>query len=256
MTSARFIAIGNAKGGVGKTTTVVTLGHLLAIQGRRVLIVDCDAQGHVAYAPGIDRAPGLFSLLVAGASLDTVIVPSSRTRLDIIPGDETTMQVKDNLAGRHYRETILDRAMRPAAERYDFVFFDASPSMDVLTVNVIRAAREYIVPVAVDTLPLLGLADYLRAVGEHCEMAGRAARITAIIPTLFDEISRESRDNLKKLQERFADRVTPPVPRDVRAREAPKYGRTLFEYASASRALAAYVAVMEHVLASHPPGQE
>lgn len=244
---SRVIAIGNSKGGVGKTTTAVTLGHLLAVQGYRVLLVDCDAQGHVAYALGVDRAPGLFSLLVAGAPLEEVVVPGVRRGLDIVPGDETTTQVKDVLAGRNYRELALERAIRPALDLYDYVLFDSSPTMDVLTINVIRAAREYVIPVAVDALPLLGLVDYMRAIAEHNEMAARPMRITAIVPTFFDATTRESRDNVTRLQERFGVHVSQPVPRDVRAREAPRYGRTLFEY-SANRAVGAYVALMDRVM--------
>lgn len=244
-----ILAIINFKGGVGKTTTAVTLAHLFAMCGQRVLLVDCDAQGHAGYALGVKRAPGLWNLLTKAPNAQPQdVLCTARYNLDLIPNEVNKgSALKDWLSVQVYRETLLARALRPLAKDYDLIILDAGPSYDVLATNVIHAADGYLVPVAVDTLALAGLTDFVNTISKHREFIGRGLDLVGVVPTLYDARTRESSHNLASLFDKFGDLVTPPVPRDVKAREAPAYGKTLLEYAPYSSAAGAYYLVMQHV---------
>ena len=222
----RTIAIANQKGGVGKTTTAVTLAHDLTRRGYRVVLVDLDAQGNVASCFGLAPSPGLFRLLLDLATLDDVLV-EARPSLWLLAGDASTAKLKTVLAAESYRETILAEALRPL--NTDYVILDTGPSRDLLHDNAHHAADEIIIPVGLDHLALIGVAqelETLKIVREH----GHPVEITAILPTFWDATTNESATNLRRLVETFGDMVLPAIPRTTRLREAPALGRTLWEY--------------------------
>jgi chromosome partitioning protein len=260
--NTRVIAVGNQKGGVGKTTTSVNLGHALAMLGFSVLLVDLDSQGHVSWSLGIQRQPGLYNLLNPAAQLplDRVTVPSGRQRLDVVPGDKSTAGIKMALAGEDYREQYLKRALQPAIGRYHYVILDCGPTLDILNVNAFHAATHFLITVKVDALALVGVADYIESLSKHLGLTGRAAQtcVLAIVPTMFDQVTRESREVYANLLATFGHSddtarrlmtlpVAAPVPVDTKLREASRFGRTIWEYAPKSSAAAAYVALMERV---------
>jgi chromosome partitioning protein len=132
------IAIANQKGGTGKTTTAVTLGHRLAQDGHRVLLVDTDVQGHVAKALGLEKAPGIYQLVQHYQGVGQPLVVQARPNLDIIPSDKTTEPAKRMLVSMDFRERILADTL--AAFEYDVAIIDCAPSVDVLHVAALVAA--------------------------------------------------------------------------------------------------------------------
>jgi chromosome partitioning protein len=237
------LAIVNQKGGVGKTTTAVTLAHGLTLKTwgddqLQILLVDLDAQGNVADALGLEKRPGLYDLLVS-RDPDAAVAYGGRSGLACILSDKRTVETKQILAGRNFREYSLQKALEHFADEgwYDVVILDAAPGVDVLQVGALVACDGFLIPVALDHLAVVGAGDALAsaaALSGH----GLGGEFLGVLPTMWERSTKESDTQLKELVGQFKRLVWPPIPKDVKAREAPAFGRTLYEYAEGCRALA------------------
>jgi chromosome partitioning protein len=241
---AYTILIGNQKGGVGKTTTTVTLGHGLTYHGYRVLLVDLDSQGHVAVNLGLEKASGVSDLLVYGKAR---ITGTGRDDLYLIPGNKETVLARQIVAGRSFREMALQRALSPLQDSFDFILLDTPPGLDVLTISAIMAATHILVPVALEELALDGLVEYTHSILE-ARQGGARCDLAWVVPTMYDRVAKEIGRNFKALAGTYPEQVAGPVPRDAKMREAPAYGQTIWEYASKSRAAVAYAHLVGRVL--------
>ena len=237
MTTTFLIA--NQKGGVGKTTTAVTLAHLMALDGYRVLIVDLDPQGHVALSLGTQHQTGvtdaLYRLLIGGAPLKDVIL-NVRPNLDAIFGDKSTRDANDALIGRIYREQVLINVLRGVS--YDVMVIDSPPSASVLNVAAMVVADYLIVPTLMDPLSIDGVNQVL----SYAAIVSTQYKIplAGIIPTLFDRTTKETSVQLEALRKNFPNHMWPPVPFDTIARTAPDPGLTLVEFAPRSPCMIGY----------------
>jgi chromosome partitioning protein len=234
------IAIANQKGGVGKTTTAVTLGHGFARQGYRVLLADLDSQGNVADSLGLAPGDDLRRLLSPDLkeALGSVVTPSGRERLELVRSDKTTASLKQTLAGVTLREYVLADALEGAD--YGLVILDCAPSVDLFHYAALVAADWLLVPTRLDKLAVNGVRDVLQTLVSlqrvsHCQLAG-------VIPTFYERVTRESHEQLLHLARTFGRQVFPPIPQDTQCREATRYGQTLWEYAPRARALAGFEA--------------
>jgi len=241
---AYIVLVGNQKGGVGKTTTVVTLGHGLTYHGYKVLLVDLDSQGHLASSMGLEKAPGLSDLLVYGKAR---IVDTGRDGLYLIPGNKDTVIARQIIAGRSFREMALQRALAPLQDSFDFILLDTPPGLDVLTISAIMAATHVLIPVALEELALDGLVEYTYSILE-ARRGGARCDLAWVVPTMYDRVAKEIGRNLRALAGTYPEQTTGPIPRDAKMREAPAFGQTIWEYASKSRAAVAYAHVVERVL--------
>jgi len=233
----KIIAFANQKGGVGKTTTAVTLAHGLARQGKHTLLVDLDPQGHVAFTLGLQKSPGLYRLIVMEEPLSKLVV-TARPNLDVLPGDKHTEKVKRQITLADFRESILADILRPTG--YDAILIDMAPSLDVLHINGLVASDFVIIPTRLDALAVDGVKEILLTMGEVGQR-GHLFQGYSIIPTFFDRTTRETLTQFKEIVRAFNRRVWPPVPQDTRVREASAYGKTPWEYAPESSAVAGYV---------------
>lgn len=232
-----IIATMNQKGGVGKTTSAITLGHGLARQGYKTLIVDLDPQGHVAQALGIPKAPGLYSLIAEDKPLQKIVV-DARPELYILPSDKSTEAAKRHLHQTYFSERVLKNKL--AAAPYQVIILDSAPSMDILHVAALVAAEYILIPTRLDALAIDGVNEILRSYAEIA-MSGEGRSIGyAILPTFFDRVTKETVVQLEELVKAFKGHVWPPIPADVKAREAPAYGKTLWDYAPSCPALTGY----------------
>jgi chromosome partitioning protein len=232
---AIVITVANQKGGVAKTTTAVTLGHGLARSGYKVLIVDLDPQGHVAFALGLEKSPGLYHLLVEEQPL-AQSVQCARENLDILPGNKQTEAAKRYITTLNFRERVLARALKGAD--YDVILLDTPPSLDVLHVAALIASQRVIIPTKLDALAIDGVNEVLRSMAE-VEQDHHFNGYT-ILPTFFDRTTKETSVQLRDLVETFGELVWPPIPQDTHAREATAYGQTLWEYSPESPSLTGY----------------
>lgn len=233
---SKILAVANQKGGVGKTTTAVTLAQALTLQGKSVLLADLDPQGHVATALGLEKSDGLYRRLVDHEPLAGVVQPA-RPSLDILPGNKRTEAAKRHLTTLDFRERALSDALQGAP--YDLVILDCAPSFDVLHVAALMASDFLVIPTRLDHLAIDGVNELLASVGQVRQMGGHA-ELAGILPTFFDRQTKETAEQMRSLAEAFGAYVWPPIPQDTRAREAPAYGQTLLEYAPRSTAVIGY----------------
>ena len=230
-----ILTIANQKGGVGKTTTAVTLSHGLAEAGQRILLVDLDPQGHVAFALGAEKAPGFYRLIVDEEPIEKVAIPC-RPNLDIIPGDKKTEKAKRTIVISNFPAETLHRALANA--EYDMVILDLAPSLDVLHVSALMASDWVLIPTKLDAMAVDGVNEVLRSMGEVAERGHRLGY--SILPTFFDRTTRETILQLGALVQTFNGHVWPPIPQDTKAREAPAYGKSLWEYCPRSPAVVGF----------------
>jgi chromosome partitioning protein len=231
------IAISNQKGGTAKTTTSVTLAHKLAMEGRQVLIIDTDVQGHATLAMGLDKAPGIYRMVQRFQALpETLLMVNARERLDVLPSDKTTEPAKRILAGVDFRERVLADTLQEL-DGYDVAVIDCAPSLDVLHVAALVAADWLVIPTKLDYLAVDGVNEVLASLAEIKKRSEHAPELLGILPTFFDRTTNETMMQLRSLVDSFGDLVLPPIPVDTKLREAPAYGETVWEYAPSTRSV-------------------
>jgi len=248
----KTIAIANQKGGVGKTTTAVNLGHGLALRGRQVLVADCDPQGQVATFLGLRQESGLFDLLAGGRSLSDVVRSADtpdhcRPFLRILPGDRRTAAAQAVLLLGGAHEGVLQDAL--SAIHVDYILLDTSPSVSLLQSAAIYAADYLLVPVAVDYAALEGLGRLLSSLSDF-RKAGGHCQLLCVLPTFYDRWTKESQRSMRQLRYQFGEAAWEPISRATILRECAAMGLTVFEYAPSSRAAEEYRELTAAVLAT------
>ena len=245
----RKIACQNFKGGTGKTTTVISLAHCLAEAGRKVLVVDLDAQGNVNQSLGFESRKGLYDLLVDGVPLGDCVV-EARENLYCLPSDQTVAACETILVSRPRREEALRRALNGVEEQIpglEVVFLDCSPSLSILSQNALVYVDELLLPVSVDYLAMVGAGqvfENLKMIEEYFE---KTVRVCGILPTFFDQRVNISKEVLAALQERYQELVLPPIRVDTKVQQASSRKQTIVEFRGRSRAREDYQKVYEEL---------
>ncbi|MBA4339078.1 ParA family protein [Hyphomonas sp.] len=260
MAKPRIFAVVNQKGGVGKTTTSINLGTALAAVGRRVLIVDFDAQGNASTGLGISRAERLqtsYDLVVDRIPLEEAVLSTIVPRLDIIPGDENLSGVETELAGdahRSYRlkealQTYIARAETGDLVKYDYVLIDCPPSLSALTMNAMTAADALLVPLQCEFLALEGLSQLLRTVEVVRSGLNPTLEIQGVVLTMYDRRNSLSDQVANEVRSFFGSKVyNTVIPRNVRLSEAPSFGKPALLYDYRCPGSEAYIRLASEVL--------
>ena len=249
-----MIAIANQKGGVGKSTTAVSLGAALADLGYRVLVIDLDPQGNASTGMGIKhdaRDVTIYDVLSNdAASIEDAVVPSPIRGLFAVPSTIDLAGAEIELVSKFSRELRLRRALEPlrASATYDFVFLDCPPSLGLLTVNALAAAEELIVPIQCEYYALEGLGQLLHNVRLVEQNINPSLRLTGIIMTMFDSRTKLSEQVVGEVRRYFGERVYDVIiPRTVRLSEAPGFGQPITVYDPKSRGAESYRALAKEV---------
>ncbi len=257
---ARIIAIANQKGGVGKSTTAVSLGASLADLGYRVLVIDLDPQGNASTGMGIRheaRETTVYHVIVAESPIDDAIVHTPVERLHAVPSTIDLAGAEIELVSQFSRETRLKKALEPLREgRYDFVLLDCPPSLGLLTVNALTAAEELIVPIQCEYYALEGLGQLLRNVSLVQQNINPDLRLSGIVMTMFDPRTKLSSQVVEEVQRFFGDLVYDVIiPRTVRLSEAPGFGQPISVYDPRSRGAQTYRQLAAEVASRPPPAE-
>ncbi len=242
----RKICVINQKGGVGKTTTTISLASGLAKAGKKVLVIDFDPQGNVASSLWLKSPCTVYDLLIDGADPYDCMV-SAEPRLDVIPSDSSLHKAELILAGQPNREMVLKRVLSRVHD-YDFVFIDCPPTLNLLNYNALIYANEAIIPVSTDYLGFDALRKMLDIIRQMEDVFEHKIRVTAVIPTLFDGRSRMAKDTLADIRKGFSGEVTDPIRMNTKLKEAPKHGKSIFEYMKSAPGAKDYHHVVERIL--------
>ncbi len=240
----RVIAVANQKGGVGKTTTAVQLAAFLAQSGHRSLLVDLDPQANATSSLGIDRSrlqATVYDALLDPAESAATVLADVRPGLDLVPSAGVLAGAEVELVAAGQREYRLRAVLERLAPAYTVVLVDCPPSLGLLTVNALAAARYVLVPIQCEYLPLEGLAQLVTTLDLVKRRLNPALDVLGVVLTMFDARTRLALQVVQEVRRVFGPRAFRTViPRAVRLAEAPSHGQTIFEYDPSSRAALAY----------------
>jgi chromosome partitioning protein len=242
----KVLAIFNHKGGTGKTTTAVSVAAGLAQKGRRVLMVDTDAQGNVSVSLGAKSERTLYHVLVMGLRVSDA-VQSIRPGLDLLPSNETLAAAELYLAGRQNRDRVLCERLGHAVADYDYVILDCSPSLSLMNQNALVLADSVLVPVACDYLSLVGVRQVIKTVKNVNALLHHPVQIWGVLPTFFDARAKICHEAVAALRGHFGDRCLPPIRAAIKIKEAPSQGQTIFEYAAGTNAAEDYARIVDAI---------
>jgi chromosome partitioning protein len=238
---AKIIVVANQKGGVGKTTTAVSISHALALRERRVLLVDFDPQGQCAVSLAVNPEAGVFNALVNSHSdIHQWVRDTGRSGLDLIPGDRTTATAQIVFNAENRPINAIQQIFRTLSREYDYLVFDTAPSVGGIQERAVFAADLVLIPTATEFLSMDGLAQMMEMLTIIRNSSQWDGELLGILPTFYDEQTSESSRSLSELREGFGDGVLAPIHRATILRECAAEGRTIFETAPASRSSREY----------------
>jgi chromosome partitioning protein len=258
--AGRIVALANQKGGVGKTTTTITLAAALADLGQKVLIVDFDPQGACAlglgYEPGsVD--PSIYNVLLDRAtSVEDALLKTNVPGLDLLPSNIDLAAAELMLVQEVAREQSLLRVLAPLRVKYDFILIDCPPSLGLLTINALTAADGVLIPLECEYYALRGMALLLDSIDRVKERLNPRLHIDGILATMYDGRTLHGREVLGRVREAFGTKVFDTVIRKtVRFAEAPVIGEPILSYAPTSPGALAYRQLAEEVMSRVAPRQ-
>lgn len=250
----RIIAIANQKGGVGKSSVATNLPVFLAALGKRVLLVDMDPQANATLSLGI--APrnlplSIYHALMGQISPSAVVRKSSFFGYDIMPASPDLAGATVELVNLENREFKLRGILEIVKESFDFIIIDSPPSLGLLTLNVLCAANEVLIPVQCEYLALEGLEQLLSTIHLVKNNLGHDLKIAGAVLTMYNRNNKLSREVAKEVRRNFPGYVFDTViPRAVALAEAPRFGKTILQYAPASPAAQAYRELAQELISS------
>ena len=252
--SARIYVFANQKGGVAKTTTAVNLGAYLAAAGRRVLVVDIDPQGNATTSLGVDPRSlelSLYNVLIEQVPITKVITLTDRVGLDVVPSATDLAGAEVEMARLMARERLLERALRPVHQLYDYILIDEPPSLGLLSINGLTAAVDgVIIPVQCEYLALEGLSMLLQTIQQVRDVLNERLVVAGVVLTMYDSRTNLSQQVVQEVRNFFPDLVFQTIiPRNIRLSEAPSYGQTILSYAPGSAGALAYQALAQEFMA-------
>lgn len=241
---ARIIAVANQKGGVGKTTTAVNLAAVIAKWGNKVLLIDADPQGNATSGIGIQRGSfrrNLYHSLVLDEPVSSTTMRSPIESLDIIPANKDLAGAEIELVEVEQREFRLKRALASVEQNYDYMIIDCPPSLGLLTLNALTAAKSLLVPIQCEYYALEGVTELFDTLARIRRLHNPGLMIEGLLLTMYDERTNLSAAVAADLRDFYGLQVFQTViPRNVRLAEAPSYGKPIFSYDAHSKGAEAY----------------
>ncbi|MCL2342778.1 MAG: ParA family protein [Firmicutes bacterium] len=245
----KVFAVVNQKGGVGKTTTVINLGHALYARGKRVLLCDCDPQGNCTSGLGASKTskPNIYDVIVNGRAPKDAILRTEYGNL--LPSNMELSGATVELVEMTNREYRLKKALDTIRGFYDYIFIDCPPSLELLTLNALVAADRLVVPVQCEYFAMEGLSDLITTIRMVNAHLNPKLDVEGVILTMSDPRTKLSEQVMAEIRNFFGDKVYQTVvPRNVRISEAPSHGMPVSVYDKSSKGTKAYLQLASEFL--------
>lgn len=248
--------LANQKGGVGKTTTAINLSAYLAYYGQRVLLVDLDPQANATSSLRVDKhtvKTSTYDMLLGSTPAASIVLHNPRLKISLLPAAPALAGAEVELVNELARENRLRAALAPISERYDYVLIDCPPSLGLLTINGLVAARDgVIIPVQCEYLALEGLGQLTQTLGRVRSALFPELVIRGVLLTMFDGRTNLAGQVENEVRQHFPGKVFKSViPRSIRLAEAPSHGEPISSYAPGSTGAEAYAALAREILAEN-----
>jgi len=248
----KVISVSNQKGGVGKTTTSLSLAASLGVLEKKVLLIDADPQGNATSGIGInsdDFNKSSYDVLLNQCEINDSIIKTKSPNLDIIPANIDLVAVEIELVDMNKREHMLTKMIDKIKKDYDFIIIDCPPSLGLITMNALTASNSVIIPIQCEYYALEGLGKLLNTIKGIQKVHNDNLEIEGILLTMFDSrlrLSNQVKDDVKK---HFGDMVfSTIIPRNVSLGEAPSHGESIIVYNSTSKGSKSYIKFAQEVI--------
>jgi chromosome partitioning protein len=251
ITLGKIIAIANQKGGVGKTTTAITLSALLAKKGKKTILIDADPQGNATSGVGIQEKmeKSVYELLVEDVTIEETLVQSNIKNLKVCPSNINLAGAEVELVSMMSREQRLKEKLEDIKNDYDYIIIDCPPSLGLITLNAFTASNSVLIPIQCEYYALEGLGQLMNTINLVKKHLNKNLEVEGALLTMYDARTNLSNQVVKEVKKYFGDKVYKTViPRNVKLSEAPSYGMPISEYDSHSKGAKSYEKFVKELL--------